>query len=77
MGTVTTEVTELEYYQNIRDRYQKYDTSSDVVSAQELQHLIDKFIKTAHQNLIESTQMREIANILKYSTTEKPPEGMY
>ncbi len=77
MGTVTTEVTELEHYQNIRDRYQKYDTSSDVVSAQELQHLIDKFIKTAHQNLIESTQMREIANILKYSTTEKPPEGMY
>ena len=77
MGTITTEITELEHYQNIRDRYTKYDTSSDIVSSQELPNLIDKLIKTAHQQLIEAPQIRDLASILKYPTTENPPEGMY
>ena len=77
MGTVTTEITELEHCQNIRDRYTKYDTDSDIVSGQELQNLIDKLIKTAHQQLIEAPQMKELKNILKYPTTAKPPKGMY
>jgi len=77
MGTVTSEITELEHYQNIRDRYTKYDTSSDTISGQDLQELMGKLIDTAHQNLIEAPQMQELTNILKYPTTTKPPEGMY
>ncbi|MEM7554865.1 MAG: RAMP superfamily CRISPR-associated protein [Cyanobacteria bacterium P01_A01_bin.84] len=77
MGTVTTEVTKLENYQNIRDRYTKYDTSADTVSGEQLKELMGKLINTAHQNLIEAPQMKELKNILKYPTTTKPPEGMY
>lgn len=77
MGTVTTEVSQLEHYQNISDRYQKYDTSSHSISGQELKDLTDKLIATSHQDLIEDLQMKELKNILKYPTTEKPPEGMY
>lgn len=77
MGTVTIEITELEYYQNIRARYTKYNTESDLISGQELQNSIQKFILTAHQKLIEAPQMKELTNILKYPTTKNPPEGMY
>ncbi len=77
MGTITTEIIKLEYYQNISDRYKKYDTESDIISGQQLQNLIQELIIIAHKKLIEAPQMKELSNILKFPTNEKPPEGMY
>lgn len=77
MGTVTTEITKLEHYQNIQERYKKYDTSSDLLSGQESQNIVERFIQEAHKKLIEAPQMKELKNILNYPTNRKPPEGMY
>ena len=77
MGTVTTEIIELEHYQNIQERYKKYDTSSAILSGQELQNIVERLIQEAHKKLIEAPQMKELKNILNYPTNRKPPEGMY
>ena len=81
MGTMTVEVTQARILQNLQDlkqRYCKYTPTDDnLLLGSELQKFIQKHIKTAHSQLIQSQQLQQLAEILRYPTDRDPPEGMY
>jgi len=81
MGTMTVEVTQariLQQSEDFKQRYCKYTRTDDnLLLGSELQKFIQKHIKTAHSELIQSQQLQQLAEILRYPTDREPPEGMY
>jgi hypothetical protein len=81
MGTMTVEVTAARVLQNkgdLRDRYSSYKPpESDSMNGTELQQFMQKNIQAAHSNLVQATQLQQLAEVLKYPTDREPPTGMY
>jgi hypothetical protein len=81
MGTMTVEVTQarvLEKFEDIKKRYCQYTPTNDnLLTGQALQTFIQKQIKAAHSQLIQSEQLQQLAQVLQYPTDREPPEGMY
>ena len=78
MGTMTVTVDKLEQAGNLRDRYSSYDTpESDQLTGAKLQEFMQTQISTAHDTkLIESQQLQQLTEILRYPT-ERTPNGTY
>ncbi|MBR8832948.1 MAG: CRISPR-associated protein [Stigonema ocellatum SAG 48.90 = DSM 106950] len=81
MGTMTVEVRALELLQNAkdwRDRYSAYTPAeSNRLTVAALQQFVQKQIQAAHSQLIQATQLQQLAEVLRYPTHREPPEGMY
>ncbi|MDJ0615355.1 MAG: RAMP superfamily CRISPR-associated protein [Calothrix sp. MO_192.B10] len=81
MGTMTVEITQarvLEKFEDIKKRYCQYNPANDnLLTGNALQQFIQKQIQTAHSRLIQSQQLQQLAQILRYPTDREPPEGMY
>lgn len=81
MGTMTVEVIQariLKDIEDLRSRYCKYTPTDDnLLVGSDLQKFIQKQIKAAHSQLIQSQQLQQLAEILRYPTDREPPEGMY
>ncbi|HAZ49072.1 MAG TPA: CRISPR-associated protein [Cyanobacteria bacterium UBA11369] len=78
MGTMAAEITLLEQPANLRDRYLSYESKPTQLAGSQLQQMVQKAIAEAHrQQLVQSQQLQELADVLKYPTDREPPEGMY
>lgn len=77
MGTMTVEITLLEQPANLRDRYLSYESKPTQLAGNQLQQMVQKAIAEAHRQLVQSQQLQELADVLKYPTDREPPEGMY
>ncbi|GAX37397.1 RAMP superfamily CRISPR-associated protein [Nodularia sp. NIES-3585] len=81
MGTMTVEVTQAKILQNLealRSHYQSYTPNNDhLLTGDALQQFIATQIKTAHSQLIEFSELQQLAEVLRYPTDREPPEGMY
>jgi RAMP superfamily len=81
MGTMTVEITQARVLQNIQDlrsRYCEYTPSNNnLLTGDILKKFIQTQIQTAHSQLIQSEQLQQLANVLRYPTDRQPPEGMY
>ncbi|WP_199245583.1 RAMP superfamily CRISPR-associated protein [[Phormidium] sp. ETS-05] len=77
MGTMTVEVTEIEQFGRGRERYSSYNTEPQSLTGTELQQFMDKFIKDAHNQLVQSRQLQELTQVLQWPTDREPPAGMY
>ncbi len=78
MGTLTTEIIEMDCPENVRDRYLSYYTDSDPLTGNSLDDFIKEAIEQAHQSqLIQRQQLEELQKILTYPTDREPPRNMY
>lgn len=78
MGSLITDIVQLELDQNLRDRYLSYETNSDPLTGNSLQQFIHQTIKKAHETkLIQEQQLQELQTILTYPTNREAPSGMY
>ena len=78
MGTVTVAVDAIDQAGNLRDRYSRYEASAtDRLEEAALQTFMQQAIQVAHQNLVETTQLQELAAVLQWPTTRTAPEGVY
>jgi CRISPR/Cas system CSM-associated protein Csm3 (group 7 of RAMP superfamily) len=78
MGSLTTEILEIDCPDNVRDRCLSYNTSSEALTGNEVNEFMEKAIKTAHQTkLIQPQQLQELQQILAYPTDREAPSGMY
>ena len=82
MGTMTVEVEAVDCISNqeqLRNRYSSYaDSESSSLTGEPLTAFIARHVEAAHQSqLIERSQLEELAQILEYPTNRQPPEGMY
>ena len=78
MGTLTTEIIEMECLENVRDRCLSYDYTSEPLTGESLITFIDESMQKAHQSqLIQQQQLQELQKILAYPTDRKAPSEMY
>lgn len=81
MGTMTVEITTAEVLQNqkeLRSRYSSYTPPQTDLSGDRLKQFIQKQIQTAsNSKLLQTTQLQQLAEVLRYPTDREPPEGMY
>ena len=81
MGTMTVEVTAVQVLQTAkdwRDRYSAYTPSQSLsLTGDALQQFISRQIQAAHSRLIQTPQLQELGEVLRYPTDREPPEGMY
>ncbi|NET88410.1 MAG: CRISPR-associated protein [Kamptonema sp. SIO1D9] len=77
MGTMTTEVTELDKYEAMKSRYLTYNSSDEPMIGQDLDKYMQKAIKAAHQELIHAEQLQQVQKILQYPTNREAPRGLY
>lgn len=77
MGTMTVEVIEIEYLKNWKNYYTNYESEPESLTDNLLEQFKQKSIKSAHQNLIQSDQLNQLVQVLKWPTDREPPEGMY
>ncbi|GAB4304463.1 MAG: RAMP superfamily CRISPR-associated protein [Oscillatoriaceae cyanobacterium] len=77
MGTMTVEVTEIEQFGRGRERYSSYNTEPQSFTGKELQQFMEKSIKDAHNQLVQSRQLQELTQVLQWPTDREPQEGMY
>ncbi|MFE4108372.1 RAMP superfamily CRISPR-associated protein [Almyronema epifaneia] len=78
MGTLVATVEALEKPASPEDRYTRYALpESDRLTDEPLKNYMQAAIASAHQKLIESYQLQELARILAYPTQRTAPEGMY
>lgn len=78
MGTMTVAVREIEQAQNLRDRYSSYTPpESERLTGESLQQFMQRNIQAAHSNLVQATQLQQLAEVLRYPTDREPPTGMY
>lgn len=79
MGTIVVNITQIDYPNQIKDRYLSYDlTDSETLSDSEKSAFIQQAIQASKdENLVQTPQLKELYNVLQYPTTRKPPEGMY
>jgi hypothetical protein len=61
----------------LRDRYSSYQSESERLTGNQLQQVMQKAIQEAHRQLVQSQQLQELTDVLKYPTDREPPEGMY
>ena len=79
MGTVQVSIPTIEVTQNVRDRYTSYalPTAKALTRAAVTQFIYEKTQAAKNSNLIETTQLEALAEILKWPTDWTAPEGMY
>ncbi|MBD2690905.1 RAMP superfamily CRISPR-associated protein [Anabaena catenula] len=81
MGTMTVELTQakiLQNFEDLRSHYCSYTPNKDhLLTGEALQKFIETKIKTAHSQLVQLPQLQQLAEVLRYPTDRKPPEGMY
>lgn len=78
MGSLVATVEALEKPANPKDRYTKYLLpESDRLTGEALKNYMQVAIAKAHQDLIESYQLQELARILAWPTQRNAPEDMY
>lgn len=81
MGTMSVTVDSIdkvEGMQELRDRYSSYNLAeSEPLKGDRLQPFIQQMIQSAHETLIEHSQLEQLANVLRYPTDREPPSGMY
>jgi RAMP superfamily len=78
MGTMTVEVNEIESPTDWRSRYLEY-TPSDANSYthDRLKEYMQPLIKTAHQQLVQAPQLKELQAVWQWPTNRQAPENMY
>ncbi len=81
MGTMTVEITTANILQNqqeLRSRYSSYAPPQTELREEKLIEFMKKQIQTAaNSNLLQTTQLQELAKVLRYPTDREPPTGMY
>lgn len=78
MGTMTVTVREIEQVENLRDRYSSYTPpEADRLTVERLQQFIQTQIQAAHSTLVQTTQLQQLTEVLRYPTDREPPTGMY
>ncbi|NEQ49727.1 MAG: CRISPR-associated protein [Leptolyngbya sp. SIO3F4] len=80
MGTMTVTVDALERVEGnqLRERYMSYQAHENtVLTGEKLQEFIKQAIQSAHKNLIEASQLKQLSDVLGYPTDREPPSGMY
>jgi CRISPR/Cas system CSM-associated protein Csm3 (group 7 of RAMP superfamily) len=78
MGTVTVSVTAIEQAGDLRDRYSAYaSTESNRLTGDKLPEFMQTQIQAAHSSLIQSPQLQQLAEVLRYPSDLQPPSGMY
>ena len=80
MGTMTVEITKatiLENLEQLKSRYSSYKPETEKLRGDNLKQFIQKQLKTAHSQLIQTPQLQQLAEVLRYPTDRQPPEGMY
>ena len=72
-GTVEVKITEIEQPQSMSDRYRSYNAEPEVITGDALTQFIETSLTESHQqNLIDSQQLQQIAQILSYPSQRKP-----
>lgn len=81
MGTMVVEVTEVQRIQTSqewRDRYSNYNSEPDSLTGKTLEEFIKSVIQSARTSqLVQSQQLQELAEVLKWPTDREAPEGVY
>ncbi|MGE5655206.1 MAG: RAMP superfamily CRISPR-associated protein [Actinomycetota bacterium] len=81
MGTMVVEVTEIQRIQTKqewRDRYGNYNSEPASLTGKPLEEFIKKAIQSARTSqLVQSQQLKELAEVLKWPTDREAPEGVY
>ncbi|WP_413167621.1 RAMP superfamily CRISPR-associated protein [Capilliphycus salinus ALCB114379] len=80
MGTMIVEITAakvLESQNDLLNRYSNFEASETEKTGEELKQFIREKIQSAHSNLIQTPQLQQLAEVLRYPTDREPPEGMY
>ncbi|WP_448564801.1 RAMP superfamily CRISPR-associated protein [Trichothermofontia sp.] len=80
MGTMTVTVEALNPIsgQELRDRYRAYTVANGTtLTGQPLQTFMDQAIQTAHRELIQTPQLQQLAEVLRFPTDRTAPQGMY
>ncbi|MEB3282489.1 MAG: RAMP superfamily CRISPR-associated protein [Lyngbya sp.] len=80
MGTMSVEITAakvLENQNDLRNRYSNFEASETEKTGEQLKQFIREKIQSAHSNLIQTPQLQQLAEVLRYPTDREPPEGMY
>lgn len=78
MGTMTVEVTAIEQFQDVTQRYHQYKVDNAKLTDRTMQDFMKRQIAVAHASkLLEKEQWQQLATILKYPGEQEPPEGMY
>lgn len=81
MGTMVAEVTEIQEIQTKqewRDRYSSYNAEPAALTGNFLEEFIKKAIQSARTSqLVQSQQLQELKEVLKWPTEREAPEGVY
>ncbi|NJN32570.1 MAG: CRISPR-associated protein [Synechococcales cyanobacterium RM1_1_8] len=77
MGTMTVTVASLNLMGSNFDRYRSYAAEPEQYSGEQLITQIQPWLAAAHRELIESAQLADLAEVLKYPTDREAPAGMY
>ncbi|MBW4614410.1 MAG: CRISPR-associated protein [Desmonostoc vinosum HA7617-LM4] len=79
MGTMTVTVFEIEQADNLRDRYTSYTLpESNRLTGEALQKYIQQQIQAAYSSrLVQTEQLQQLTNILRFPSDREPPSGMY
>lgn len=75
MGTMTVSIDKIERVGNMCDRYQSYEANPTVIT--EPQAFIQEMVAAAHSQLIETPQLQQLMEVLRYPTDRDAPSGMY
>lgn len=77
MGTMTVEVKEIELIKNWTNFYTDYSAEPEQLTDSALNKFMQDVMNSGHQNLIQSDQLNQLVQVLKWPTDREPPEGMY
>ena len=77
MGTMTVTVDRFHCPEKISDRYLDYHRTLEPLTGKELEKLMQSAIDAARKDLVQSQQLTQITEVLRYSRDRQPPEGNY
>ena len=79
MGTMTVTVSSIESFQTVRDRYRAYMLpNATTLTDQPLKAFIQQRIAAAYRHkLVETVQLKELSEILKFPTDRPAPKEAY
>lgn len=77
MGTMAVEIRALQLMGNNFDRYRQYAAPSERYEEGAIATQVTSWIASAHTSLVETEQLEELAEILRYPTDREAPQGMY
>ena len=73
-----TEIKLIQTKQEWRDRYSDYNSEPNSLTSKKLEDFIQTAIKAAHASrLVQSQQLQQLKEVLKWPTDREPPEGVY